>query len=71
MNIVSKVVAITTIIVTSGAMAQGGGTLGGNAGPDSGAVNVSIGKCTIYKLQVKEAAKQDIDTSTVVKPKGC
>lgn len=45
--------------------------LGGNVDPDSGAVNVSIGKCTMYKLQVKEAAKQGIDTSTIEKPKGC
>lgn len=68
-----------TLVIAAAALAisfalpvsANGGSLGGNVAADSGAVNVSIGKCTMYKLQVKEAAKQGIDTSTIEKPKGC
>lgn len=69
LNTSTKAITIATIAFAANATA--GGTLGGNPGADSGAVNVSVGKCTIYKQQVKEAAKQSIDTSTIEKPEGC
>ncbi|ENP0850321.1 hypothetical protein ACM6XU_002775 [Vibrio parahaemolyticus] len=47
------------------------GTLGGNAPVDSGAVNVSVGKCTQYKLDVKVAKENGKKASTVVAPEGC
>lgn len=69
MNTIVKAIAIATIAFAANATA--GGTLGGNPGADSGAVNVSVGKCTIYKQQVKAAEKAGQDTSTIVKPTGC
>jgi hypothetical protein len=48
-----------------------GGTLGGNPSADSGAVNVSVGKCTQYKMDVKAAKQAGKDTSTITVPEGC
>ncbi|GIA75460.1 hypothetical protein VCSRO133_3347 [Vibrio cholerae] len=39
---------ITAALVFSASSAFAGGTLGGNPSADSGAVNVSVGKCTQY-----------------------
>lgn len=71
MKTVAKAVAIAAMVMASGAMAQGGGTLGGNVPADSGAVNVGMGKCTAYKVEVKKAEQAGQDTSTIVKPAGC
>ncbi|TQP92331.1 hypothetical protein FLL78_20175, partial [Vibrio cholerae] len=43
---------ITAALVFSTSSAFAGGTLGGNPSAHSGAVNVSVGKCTQYTLDV-------------------
>ncbi|EMY6774984.1 hypothetical protein [Vibrio harveyi] len=48
-----------------------GGTLGGNPSADSGAVNVNVGKCTQYKMDMKAAQQEGKDTSTIAVPEGC
>ncbi|MCG6232876.1 hypothetical protein [Vibrio furnissii] len=58
---------ITAALVFSTSSAFAGGTLGGNPSADSGAVNVSVGKCTQYKMDVKEGK----DVSTITVPEGC
>lgn len=67
MKKLAAVVAVISVAFAGQALAA----MGGNAGAESGAYNLHIGKCTLYKLQVKEAEKQNIDTSTIEKPKGC
>lgn len=62
-----KLIMAAIAITSTSAFAH----LGGNVGPETGAVNVSIGKCTAYMLEVKEAKKNNIDPTTIVKPKGC
>ncbi|EHC7289034.1 MULTISPECIES: hypothetical protein [Vibrio] len=62
---------ITTALVFSTSSAFAGGTLGGNPSADSGAVNVSVGKCTQYKMEVKAAQQEGKDVSTITVPKGC
>ncbi|NOI33214.1 hypothetical protein F0250_04370 [Vibrio cyclitrophicus] len=62
---------ITTALVFSTSSAFAGGTLGGNPSADSGAVNVNVGKCTQYKLDVKAAQQEGKDVSTITVPKGC
>ncbi|NGZ12782.1 hypothetical protein HGG78_03215 [Vibrio aestuarianus] len=62
---------ITTALAFSTSSAFAGGTLGGNPSADSGAVNVSVGKCTQYKMDVKAAQQDGKDTSTITVPKGC
>ncbi|MCG6258716.1 hypothetical protein [Vibrio furnissii] len=62
---------ITTALVFSASSAFAGGTLGGNPSADSGAVNVSIGKCTQYKMDVKAAQQGGKDVGTMAVPKGC
>ncbi|MEZ9439167.1 hypothetical protein [Vibrio atlanticus] len=52
-------------------LAQGGGSLGGNPSVETGAVNVSVGKCTQYKLDVKAALNAGKQVSSVAIPKGC
>lgn len=62
---------IATALVFSTSSAFAGGTLGGNPSADSGAVNVSVGKCTQYKMEVKAAQQAGKDASTITVPKGC
>ncbi|HDZ3745560.1 TPA: hypothetical protein RSW77_003057 [Vibrio cholerae] len=62
---------ITTALVFSTSSAFAGGTLGGNPSADSGAVNVSVGKCTQYKMNVKAAQQAGKDISTIAVPEGC
>ncbi|BAC93282.1 conserved hypothetical protein [Vibrio vulnificus YJ016] len=62
---------IATALVFSTSSAFAGGTLGGNPSADSGAVNVSVGKCTQYKMDVKAAQDAGKEASTITVPKGC
>ncbi|EIZ1282679.1 hypothetical protein V6448_002608 [Vibrio vulnificus] len=62
---------IATALVFSTSSAFAGGTLGGNPSADSGAVNVSVGKCTQYKMDVKAAQQEGKDVSTITVPEGC
>ncbi|CAH8184189.1 hypothetical protein [Vibrio aestuarianus] len=62
---------ITAALVFSTSSAFAGGTLGGNPSADSGAVNVSVGKCTQYKMDVKAAQQEGKDVSTITVPEGC
>ncbi|MEZ9060023.1 hypothetical protein [Vibrio pelagius] len=69
MNKSTLLVATALVFSTSSAFA--GGTLGGNPSADSGAVNVSVGKCTQYKMDVKAAQEAGKEASTITVPKGC
>ncbi|MBE4327424.1 hypothetical protein HJ057_21700 [Vibrio parahaemolyticus] len=62
---------ITAALAFSASSAFAGGTLGGNPSADSSAVNVSVGKCTQYKMDVKAAQQEGKDISTITVPKGC
>ncbi|RBM31826.1 hypothetical protein [Vibrio tarriae] len=62
---------ITATLAFSASSAFAGGTLGGNPSADSGAVNVSVGKCTQYKMEVKAAQQAGKDISTITVPEGC
>ncbi|ENM5933168.1 hypothetical protein [Vibrio mimicus] len=62
---------IATALVFSTASAFAGGTLGGTPSAESGAVNVSVGKCTQYKMDVKAAQQAGKDASTITVPEGC
>ncbi|AUL97002.1 hypothetical protein N5M55_004101 [Vibrio vulnificus] len=62
---------IATMLVFSTSSAFAGGTLGGNPSADSGAVNVSVGKCTQYKMDVKAAQQAGKDAATITVPEGC
>ncbi|MBF4385998.1 hypothetical protein [Vibrio anguillarum] len=62
---------ISTALVFSTSSAFAGGTLGSNPSADSGAVNVSVGKCTQYKMDVKTAQQEGKDVSTITVPEGC
>ncbi|HDY8158902.1 TPA: hypothetical protein RQL00_003531 [Vibrio vulnificus] len=62
---------ITAALVFSASSAFAGGTLGGNPSADSGAVNISVGKCTQYKMDVKTAKEAGKDASTITVPAGC
>ncbi|ELB2248838.1 hypothetical protein QNZ72_003226 [Vibrio parahaemolyticus] len=62
---------ITAALAFSTSSAFAGGTLGGNPSADSGAVNVSAGKCTQYKMDVKEAQQKGKNISTITVPEGC
>ncbi|HHC6551082.1 TPA: hypothetical protein ACN33P_002721 [Vibrio parahaemolyticus] len=62
---------IATALVFSTSSTFAGGTLGGNPSTDSGAVNVSVGKCTQYKMDVKAAQQAGKDVTTITAPEGC
>ncbi|GIC17205.1 hypothetical protein VCSRO145_3498 [Vibrio cholerae] len=62
---------ITAALVFSTSSAFAGGTLGGNPSADSGAVNVSVGKCTQYKIDVKTAQQTGKDVASIAVPEGC
>ncbi|RBM86592.1 hypothetical protein DLR73_12140 [Vibrio paracholerae] len=65
----SSLLITTALVFSSSAFADG--TLGGNPPADSGAVNVGVGKCTQYKLDVKAAKQAGKSANTVAVPKGC
>ncbi|MBY4626820.1 hypothetical protein NB622_17330 [Vibrio parahaemolyticus] len=69
MNKSTPLIATALVLFTSSAFA--GGTLGGDPSADSGAVNVSVGKCTQYKMDVKAAQESGKEASTITVPKGC
>ncbi|MGD8109958.1 hypothetical protein [Vibrio sp. TRT 17S01] len=62
---------IITAITLTTTTAFAGGTLGGNPSADSGAINVSVGKCTQYKMDVKAAQQAGKDVSSITIPEGC
>ncbi|EPO2952040.1 hypothetical protein ACT7TX_002179 [Vibrio cholerae] len=66
-----SILLITAALAFSTSSAFAGGTLGGNPSADSGAVNVSVGKCTQYKMDVKEAQQKGKDVTTITVPEGC
>ncbi|HAS6230860.1 TPA: hypothetical protein I7179_20715 [Vibrio vulnificus] len=67
----TNILVLLATTITPFVFAQGGGTLGGNLSADSGAVNVNVGKCTQYKIDVKAAQQGGKDASTITVPKGC
>ncbi len=62
---------ITAALAFSASSAFAGGTLGGNPSEDSGAVNISVGKCTQYKMDVKAAQQAGKDVASITVPEGC
>ncbi|EQB8918402.1 hypothetical protein ACYVL9_004272 [Vibrio fluvialis] len=62
---------IVTALVFSTSSAFASETLGGNPSADSGAVNVSVGKCTQYKMDVKAAQQAGKDVASITVPDGC
>ncbi|MGT0149815.1 hypothetical protein ACT691_10520 [Vibrio metschnikovii] len=62
---------ITSALVFSTSSAFAGGTLGGSPSADSGAVNVSVGKCTQYKMDVKRRNRKSKDVASITVPEGC
>jgi hypothetical protein len=69
-NITTNTLVLLTI-ASPFVLAQGGGALGGNPSVETGAVNVSVGKCIQYKLDVKAALNTGKQISSVTVPKGC
>ncbi|CAK2805576.1 Secreted protein [Vibrio crassostreae] len=67
----TNILVLLAILITPFVFAQGGGALGGNPAVDTGAVNVSIGKCTQYKIDMKAAQQSGTDASTISFPAGC
>ncbi|MFA0016351.1 hypothetical protein AB4391_23850 [Vibrio lentus] len=70
-NITINTLVLLATLVSPFVLAQGGGSLGGNPSVETEAVNVSIGKCTQYKLDVKAALNAGKQVSSVAIPKGC
>ncbi|EHI9240441.1 TPA: hypothetical protein ACGUVV_002248 [Vibrio vulnificus] len=62
---------ITAALAFSTSSVFAGGTLGGTPSADSGAFNVSVGKCTQYKMAVKAAQQKDKDVAIITVPEGC
>jgi hypothetical protein len=67
----TNTLALLATLITPFVCAQGGGALGGNPPLETGAVNVSVGKCTQYKIDVQTAQKEGKDLSIITVPKGC
>jgi len=67
----TNILVLLSTLITPFVLAQGSGTLGGNPAVDTGAVNVSVGKCTQYKMDVKTAQEAGKDASTITVPTGC
>ncbi|MDC5722205.1 hypothetical protein [Vibrio europaeus] len=70
-NITTNKLVLLTSLASPFVLAQGGGSLGGNPSLEAGAVNVRVGKCTQYKLDVKAALNAGKQVSSVTVPKGC
>ncbi|MEG3695896.1 hypothetical protein AB6D20_004670 [Vibrio splendidus] len=69
-NITINTLVLLTTLASPFVLAQGG-SLGGNPSVETGAVNVSLGKCTQYKLDVKAALNAGKQVSSITVPKGC
>ncbi|MBE3681835.1 hypothetical protein [Vibrio jasicida] len=67
----TNILVLLATLITPFVFAQGGGALGGNPSVETGAVNVSVGKCTQYKIDVKTAQEAGKDASTITVPAGC
>ncbi|AIW17782.1 hypothetical protein F0267_16585 [Vibrio coralliilyticus] len=67
----TNILVLLATLITPFVLAQGGGALGGNPSVETGAVNVSVGKCTQYKVEVKAVQQAGKDTSTITIPEGC
>ena len=67
----ANILVLLATLITPFVFAQGGGALGGNPAAETGAINVSIGKCTQYKMDVKAAQQEGKDVSTITVPEGC
>ncbi|MEZ8055955.1 MULTISPECIES: hypothetical protein [Vibrio] len=70
-NITTNTLVLLTTLASPFVLAQGGGSLGGNPSLETGAVNVSVGKCTQYRLNAKAALNAEKQVSSVTVPKGC
>ncbi|WP_135382324.1 hypothetical protein [Vibrio tasmaniensis] len=70
-NITTNTLVLLTTLTSPFLLAQGGGSLGGSPPVETGAVNVSVGKCTQYKLDVKAALNTGKQVSLVTVPAGC
>ncbi len=57
-NITTNTLVLLTILASPFVLAQGGGALGGNPSVETGAVNVSVGKCIQYKIDVKTVKRK-------------
>ncbi|MEZ8398110.1 hypothetical protein AB6C85_08625 [Vibrio splendidus] len=69
-NITINTLVLLTTLASPFVLAQGR-SLGGNPSVETGAVNVSLGKCTQYKLDVKAALNAGKQVSSITVPKGC
>lgn len=67
----TNILVLLAILITPFVFAQGGGALGGNPSIETGAVNVSVGKCTQYKIDVKAAQQKGKDVASITVPEGC
>lgn len=67
----TNILVLLATLITPFVFAQGGGTLRGNPSVETGAVNISVGKCTQYKMEVKAVQQAGKDTSTITIPEGC
>lgn len=67
----TNILVLLATLITPFVFAQGGGALGGNPSIETGVVNISVGKCTQYKMEVKAAQQAGKDTSTITIPEGC
>ncbi|MGF1743511.1 hypothetical protein [Vibrio minamisatsumaniensis] len=67
----TNTLVLLATLITPFVFAQGGGALGGNPPAETGAINVSVGKCTQYKVDVQKAQKEGKDISIITVPKGC
>ncbi|EGQ7996625.1 hypothetical protein D8T39_13570 [Vibrio vulnificus] len=70
-HITTNILVLFAATITPFVFAQGGGALGGNPAAETGAINVSIGKCTQYKMDVEAAQQEGKDILTITVPKGC
>nr|WP_246847796.1 hypothetical protein [Vibrio crassostreae] len=66
-----NILVLLATTITPFVFAQGGGALGGNPSIETSAINVSVGKCTQYKMDVKAAQQEGKDASTITIPQGC
>ncbi|EPW6984005.1 hypothetical protein ACWOYS_002400 [Vibrio parahaemolyticus] len=67
----TNTLVLLATLITPFVFAQGGGALGGNPSVETGAVNVSVGKCTQYKMDVKAALNAGKQVTSIAIPKGC
>ncbi|MEZ8545961.1 hypothetical protein AB6D12_00565 [Vibrio cyclitrophicus] len=70
-NITTNTLVLLASLASPFVLAQGGGSLGGSPSVETGAANVSVGKCTQYKQDVKAALNTAKQVSSVTVPVGC